>query len=113
MIKVSPQEYKVIELLAQGLSNGQIAQLLGITRRSVESYLHIVYQKLEDDHPNRTKLATAFMKGCIESTIKKQGIFKERIINLLKSGLTTNEISAKLGCTKEAVNRYKRKMVDS
>jgi DNA-binding CsgD family transcriptional regulator len=43
---LSPREAEVTELVAQGLANGEIAAKLSISRRTVESHLDHVRQKL-------------------------------------------------------------------
>ncbi len=52
---LSPTELKVIELVAQGLSNPQIGSTLFISRRTVETHLVHVFRKL--DVTNRAQLA--------------------------------------------------------
>jgi DNA-binding CsgD family transcriptional regulator len=43
---LTPTEVQVVRLLAQGLSNGQIAQQLFISRRTAESHLYHIFAKL-------------------------------------------------------------------
>lgn len=44
---LTPRQLEVLQLVAVGLSNLAIAQRLGISGRSVENHLHLVYQALE------------------------------------------------------------------
>lgn len=53
---LSPKELQVAELVAAGLSNPQIGERLFISRRTVESHVSHVFQKL--GLSNRTQLAT-------------------------------------------------------
>jgi|BEDMetMinimDraft_2_1075160.scaffolds.fasta_scaffold04634_2 NarL family two-component system response regulator LiaR len=50
---LSPREIEIIKLLAQGLSNKQIAVKLGISRRTVERHLETIYNKMAVN--NRTE----------------------------------------------------------
>jgi DNA-binding NarL/FixJ family response regulator len=40
------REYRVIELVAQGLKNGEVAQKIGTTEYVVKNYLRAIYDKL-------------------------------------------------------------------
>ena len=44
---LTPQEHRVAELAAEGLSNPEIAQALFVTRKTIETHLGHVYQKLD------------------------------------------------------------------
>jgi len=57
---LTAQERRVAELAAQGLSNPRIAQTLFVTRRTIETHLGHVYQKLEVR--SREQLAAALHK---------------------------------------------------
>jgi DNA-binding CsgD family transcriptional regulator len=52
---LSPQEWRVTEMTAQGLKNREIAQLLGIGVHVVRNYLTGVYDKI--GMSNRVELA--------------------------------------------------------
>jgi DNA-binding CsgD family transcriptional regulator len=56
---LTPSEQRVAELVAQGLSNPEVAQRLFVARATVESHLRSVYRKL--DVPSRHELATALL----------------------------------------------------
>jgi DNA-binding CsgD family transcriptional regulator len=56
---LTPSEQRVAELVAQGLSNPEVARQLFITRATVESHLRSVYRKL--DVPSRHELAAALL----------------------------------------------------
>ena len=55
---LTPAEHRVATLAAQGHSNPQIAQRLYVTRRTVETHLTHVFQKL--DLATRADLTTRF-----------------------------------------------------
>jgi DNA-binding CsgD family transcriptional regulator len=57
---LSPKEHEVVSLIADGLSNPEIADRLFISRRTVESHLSHVFRKL--DLSNRTQLARASLE---------------------------------------------------
>ncbi|HUF83597.1 MAG TPA: helix-turn-helix transcriptional regulator, partial [Acidimicrobiia bacterium] len=54
---LSPKELEVVDLVAGGLSNPQVAERLYISRRTVETHLSHVFRKLAI--ANRTQLAAA------------------------------------------------------
>jgi DNA-binding CsgD family transcriptional regulator len=42
----SEREHRVIELVAQGLKNREVAQAIGTTEHVVKNYLRVIYDKL-------------------------------------------------------------------
>ena len=42
----SAREQRIIELVAQGLKNSEIAQSIGTTEHVVKNYLRVIYDKL-------------------------------------------------------------------
>lgn len=40
------REYQVIELVAQGLKNGEVAEEIGTTEHVIKNYLRSIYDKL-------------------------------------------------------------------
>jgi len=42
----SPRQQQVIKLVAQGLTNGQVARSIGTTQYVVKNYLSVIYDKL-------------------------------------------------------------------
>jgi ATP/maltotriose-dependent transcriptional regulator MalT len=44
--ELTPQELQIVQLVAQGLTNGAIAQRLYLSRRTIESHLYRVFPKL-------------------------------------------------------------------
>ena len=42
----SERERRVIELVAQGLKNSEVAEIIGTTEHVVKNYLRIIYDKL-------------------------------------------------------------------
>ena len=53
--KPSPRQLRVIEMVAGGLKNREIAEHLGITEQVVKNYLRSIYAKIGAHH--RTELA--------------------------------------------------------
>ncbi len=45
--RLTPRQYEVLELIAQGYNNAAIAQRLGLAEKSVETYINVVYQQLQ------------------------------------------------------------------
>ncbi|HSL74567.1 MAG TPA: LuxR C-terminal-related transcriptional regulator [Ilumatobacteraceae bacterium] len=58
---LTPSERAVVELVAQGLTNSQIAERLFVSRRTVESHVSASYRKLNLN--NRVELARAVLDG--------------------------------------------------
>jgi LuxR family maltose regulon positive regulatory protein len=52
---LTPREYEVAMLAAEGLRNGEIAQKLTVTESTVRAHLRVIFQKLRIDR--RAKLA--------------------------------------------------------
>jgi DNA-binding NarL/FixJ family response regulator len=44
--ELTPQELQIVQMVAQGLTNGVIAERLYLSRRTVESHLYRVFPKL-------------------------------------------------------------------
>ena len=55
--RLSAQEAKIVHLAAQGLSNSEIGQQLGLSPRTVASHLYRIFPKL--DITSRTQIAGA------------------------------------------------------
>ncbi len=56
-IAMSPQQWRILELLAQGLPNKEIARTLGIASSTVKNQLTVVFERLGVS--NRTQAAMA------------------------------------------------------
>jgi DNA-binding NarL/FixJ family response regulator len=42
----SPRQHQVIELIAKGLKNSEVAEAIGTTEHVVKNYLRVIYDKL-------------------------------------------------------------------
>jgi DNA-binding NarL/FixJ family response regulator len=73
MNQLSPREQKIVALIAQGLTNKEIAHRLGVSVFTVRNQVHLIIQKLElknriqvayliGQHSNIEELAV----GCIK-----------------------------------------------
>ena len=51
----NPREKRVIELVAQGLKNKEVADEIGTTEHVVKNYLRVIYDKLGTLEPRRTR----------------------------------------------------------
>lgn len=61
--RLTQRQYEVLRLLAQGLSNGGIAERLGITEKSVQNHVHAVYATLGiDADPARNPRVVAALR---------------------------------------------------
>jgi two-component system, NarL family, nitrate/nitrite response regulator NarL len=45
--ELSHREHQVVTLLFDALSNGEIAEKLGVTEGTVKAHLHAIYEKLD------------------------------------------------------------------
>ncbi|MBW4469270.1 MAG: helix-turn-helix transcriptional regulator [Stenomitos rutilans HA7619-LM2] len=57
---LTPREHEVWSLLSLGLSNPEIAIRLGLAVRTIDSYAHTIYDKL--DVRNRTEAALLWVR---------------------------------------------------
>ena len=55
---LSPQQARVVALVAQGNTNKEIAQTLNLSEKTVRNYLAIVFKKLHVTH--RTRVASMY-----------------------------------------------------
>jgi DNA-binding NarL/FixJ family response regulator len=42
----SPRQHQIIELVAQGLKNSEVAEIIGTTEYVVKNYLRVIFDKL-------------------------------------------------------------------
>ncbi len=65
--KLTRREIEVLQLVAQGLTNDEIARMLKVGRGTVESHVHHIIQKL--DVSNRTQAAAwAFRNRLVDES---------------------------------------------
>jgi DNA-binding CsgD family transcriptional regulator/tetratricopeptide (TPR) repeat protein len=55
--RLSPQQARIVALVARGLATSEIGLELGISARTVKNQLHKIYQKLAIERPSRERLA--------------------------------------------------------
>jgi DNA-binding NarL/FixJ family response regulator len=65
----SDRQLRIMELVAQGLKNREIAEQLGISSKVVKNYLRNIYDKL--GHNNRVQLALWYEKTVYEGKIHR------------------------------------------
>ncbi|HTR64334.1 MAG TPA: LuxR C-terminal-related transcriptional regulator [Terriglobales bacterium] len=63
----SEREQRVIELVAQGLKNSEVAEAIGTTEHVIKNYLRVIYDKL--GLWNRVELALWYEAHRSESTV--------------------------------------------
>ena len=68
---LSSRELQVLELLASGSTNGEIADLLGLSVHAVKFHLAAVYRKL--GVTNRTEAAVVYVNANGRSAVKDGG----------------------------------------
>ena len=66
---ISPRQRRVIELVASGLKNREIARELGIAEHVVRNYLGIIYDKIGVS--NRVELALWYEARAHEAKMRK------------------------------------------
>ena len=59
---ITEKEYEVIQLVAEGYSNKEIAGKLFLSEGTVRNYLSVILEKLE--LRDRTQLAIFYLKNC-------------------------------------------------
>jgi DNA-binding NarL/FixJ family response regulator len=67
--KPSPRQLRVIEMVALGLKNREIAENLGTTEQVVKNHLHKIYAKIEVE--NRLKLELWFEEQVYEGKLHR------------------------------------------
>ena len=66
MRKLSDREQEILQLIAKGVSNGEAAQILNVSRATIRTHLEHIYQKLEVT--NRVEAVTeGIRKGLINT----------------------------------------------
>ena len=65
-IQLSPREYEVLQAIARGLSNAQMAETLGISPKTVDSHRTNLMQKMEV-RSTATLLVKAMREGLIDA----------------------------------------------
>ena len=71
--RLNPRHQEVLELLAQGYSNAAIAQLLNLSRKSVETYINAIYQELHLSHEQDIHARVKATLLYLESSRRRQG----------------------------------------
>jgi DNA-binding NarL/FixJ family response regulator len=73
---LNKQQQQIVQLLSTGLSNKEIANQLGINRRTMDDYITKIYRKLnlynKDGKGKRTLLAVAYIEHEYVSRLQKQ-----------------------------------------
>ena len=67
--KPSPRQLRVIEMVALGLKNREIAENLGTTEQVVKNHLHKIYAKIRIE--NRLKLALWYEEQVYEGKLQR------------------------------------------
>ena len=64
---LTPREFEILGLIAQGRSNAAIAEELFVTKRAVERHINSIFAKLDlreaDDVSRRVKAALLYLAG--------------------------------------------------
>ena len=63
---LSPQEHKIVALVAEGKTNKEIAATMGLSPKTVKNYLSNIFQKLQITR--RTQAAALFAKQSVDKT---------------------------------------------
>ena len=61
MKELSERENQIVELIAKGLSNQEIAEQLFLTNGTVRNYISVILEKMELSH--RTQIAVVYLTG--------------------------------------------------
>ena len=71
--RLNPRHQEVLELIAQGYNNAAIAQLLKLSRKSVETYINAIYQELHLSHEQDIHARVKATLLYLESSKNRQG----------------------------------------
>ena len=71
--RLTPREVSVLMLVAEGWTNKSVAGRLGISRKTVETYVHRLYRKilgedLDDGKSHRVEIAVRYWRWVREAT---------------------------------------------
>jgi len=69
------REYRVIELVAEGLKNKEVAEAIGTTEHVVKNYLRVIYDKLGLWKYRKIKIScSAFVggPGCLSGSLPRK-----------------------------------------
>ncbi len=65
IVKLTPREIEILQLIAKGFSNSEVATMLKISRSTIRTHLEHIYQKM--DVTNRVEAITeGYKRGIIE-----------------------------------------------
>ena len=67
--KPNPRQLRIIEMVAEGLKNREIAENLGVSPQVVSNYLHTIYAKIGVN--NRLKLALWYEEQVHEGNLQR------------------------------------------
>jgi DNA-binding CsgD family transcriptional regulator len=65
VVVLAPRQYEVARLASQGLTNKDIACVLGVSAHTVRNTMRVVFEKLQVE--NRVGVANAFAAGRVFS----------------------------------------------
>ena len=68
---LTPRELEVLELASLGLTNGSLAERLGVTVSAVKFHLASIYRKLHV--ANRTEAVATYLRAEREPDLMRQG----------------------------------------
>ncbi|MDM7999464.1 MAG: response regulator transcription factor [Dehalococcoidia bacterium] len=71
--RLNPRHQEVLELMAQGYSNAAIARLLRLSRKSVETYINVIYQELQLSHEEDIHARVKATLMYLESSSARRG----------------------------------------
>lgn len=67
MYPLSAKEFEVVRLLADGLTNDELAAKLGLSRHTISSHIQNIYTKLKTR--NRVEAARWFWRGRVATMV--------------------------------------------
>lgn len=115
-IKITPRGQEVLDLLAQGCDNREIAKQLQIDPRTVKQHLHTLYLRagIAGAQGGKRVLLLRMLQpesGEIPSSLQLSGLQKQ-IGDLARTGLSNREIAEQVGKSEQVVRNHLRHVMD-
>jgi DNA-binding CsgD family transcriptional regulator len=115
----SPRDCELVALLMQGMDYGEIAQQLGIGRRTVKAHMSHLFLRfgITEAGKNKRVLLIIKLEGLIEIVPPASKVHltprQEQVLARVAEGYTNVAIGAELGISESVVKNYLRAVYDA
>lgn len=114
-VYVTPREREILNLLTQGWDNLEIADYLGMSRRTCKQHMGRLFQRFGIvDGAKRVKLVLAVLpeQEISEITLPHFSSGELQIIRLVSTGASNEEVALIRGTTTQVIKNVLRKIYD-